>query len=114
MCVKGIIAGNNFILYRLFDVTPEVQQVFPKFKDVPRDQLESNTAYKSHTLNVVKTVQKAIDSLNDIPALSEKLQKLGKRHISYGISGSEPFDVSVNNTQTMMQLTVQACNLAYT
>ena len=87
----------TILLYRLFDVTPEVQQVFPKFKDVPRNQLESNTAYKSHTLNVVKTVQKAIDSFNDIPALSEKLQKLGKRHTSYGISGSEPFDVSVNN-----------------
>ena len=72
-----------------------MQQVFPKFKDVPRNQLESNTAYKSHTLNVVKTVQQAINGLNDIPALSEILRKLGKKHTSFGISGSEPFDVSV-------------------
>lgn len=80
--------------YRLFDVTPELQQVFPKFKDVPRDQLESNNAYQSHTLNVVKTVDVGVKKMNDIPTLSKTLQQLGKRHLNRGIKDVH-FDVSL-------------------
>ena len=70
--------------YRLFDVTPELQQVFPKFKDVPRDQLESNNAYRSHTLNVVKTVDVGVKTMNDIPTLSKTLQQSGFRNRGFG------------------------------
>ena len=74
-------------------MTPDLQQMFPKFKDVPRDQLEGNSSYQAHTLGVVKTVQFGVKSLNDIPALSNALQKLGKRHSKYGVK-SPHFEVS--------------------
>ena len=81
-------------LYRLFDVTPEVQKMFNKFADVPREQLESNKHYRDHALNVIKTVQRGVKALDDIPALSKVLQNLGKRHVSRGIEALH-FDVSI-------------------
>ena len=68
--------------------------MFKKFADVPREQLESNKHYREHTLNVIKTVQRGVQSLNDVSALSIVLQNLGKRHVSRGIEGVH-FNVSI-------------------
>ena len=77
----------------MFEVTPGAQKLFPKFADIPRNQLESDNNYRKHSLSVVKTVKSGVESLNDIPTLSELLRQLGKRHLEQGIEEAH-FDVS--------------------
>ena len=80
---KGIVivmrwfVHGVFMLYRLFEISPHLQDLF-SFKG--QELTDENEGLRKHALDVMKTVDFAINSLDDIPALQDTLVELGMTH----------------------------------
>ncbi len=81
------------VLRRLFDIAPVAIELFPKFRDVPADERESNETYSQHALQVVEAVQLAVQSLDDLPGLFMILKDLGSVHCLHNVQDAH-FEVS--------------------
>ena len=68
-------------------------QLFPKFRDLPKDEMYSSEPFRAHALNVTEAVDMAVSSLEDIPGLVSVLKDLGSVHCPFGIQDAH-FDVS--------------------
>ena len=66
-----------YTLYRLFEINPSLQDLF-SFKG--QRLCDENEGLRKHALDVMKTVDVAVNSLDDIPALQETLVELGMTH----------------------------------
>ena len=66
--------------------------MFPKFVDVPAEDLEANEDYRRHALQVVEAVGLAIGMLDDAAALEEVLENLGSAHCNHKVEDPH-FDV---------------------
>ena len=78
---------------RIFEIAPGAVQSFPKFRDLPKDEMYSSEPLRAHALNVTEAVDMAVSSLDDIPGLLSVLKDLGSVHCPYGIQDAH-FDVS--------------------
>ena len=77
---------------RIFDIAPGAQEIFAKFRDVPKDQLASNSEVHKHASNVMETIGSAVDGLDDLEALAPVLHDLGAKHVKWEVQ-EEHFDV---------------------
>lgn len=87
----------NFLHYRIFEIAPEAIQLFPKFRDVPAIERESDENFRGHALQVMEAVSLAVSSLDDIPSLCLVLKDLGSLHCAYGVQDAH-FEVSEVST----------------
>lgn len=76
--------------------------MFPKFKDVPLDELEEDENFLKHAYTVVDAVGLAVSFLDDLESLEEVLYDLGGKHIKYGVQKAH-FEVC-------KKLTLHLCN----
>ena len=81
---------------RIFQIAPEAIELFPKFSNVPPQELEQNLDFKDHSLKVVETIELATSMLQEIDDLSNILISLGSMHVSMGLQDAH-FDVSERN-----------------
>ena len=70
---------------RLFQIAPQAVKMFPKFSDVPLDQLAQDASYRGHATSVMQAVQLAVGSIDDLDGLFATLKDLGTVHTGLGI-----------------------------
>ncbi|XP_062503732.1 neuroglobin-like [Corticium candelabrum] len=91
--VKQDLQGHGIKFFvRIFDIAPGAQQIFAKFRDLPKDELPSNPDVQKHALNVMETVGSAVDGLDDLEALTPVLLDLGAKHVQWDVQ-EEHFDI---------------------
>ena len=78
---------HSFSCHRLFQMSPQMTALFPKFCDVPQDKLEENEEFRFHAKQVVETVALAVSILDDIPELVCALEDLGRVHSHLKVEG---------------------------
>jgi hypothetical protein len=78
-----------YALCRFFEENPSYQGYFKAFKDVPMEDLPTNTKFQAHAKNVMYAFTSVVDSLDDTGCLVEMLIKLGQNHYRHGISRQE-------------------------
>ena len=82
-------SGNEqlgVLLFRtLFAQTPAALQLFPKFKDLPPQELYESKALLTHASGVIGTLDAGVGLLSDLDTLVPILTGLGKRHAGYGV-----------------------------
>lgn len=78
----------------MFQLAPQAVGLFPKFRDVPIEELENNEDYRSHALQVVEAVGLAISFLDELGELEVVLGDLGSVHCNNMLK-DEHFDVSI-------------------
>ncbi|XP_034937439.1 uncharacterized protein glob1 [Chelonus insularis] len=66
----------------LFDAYPDIKQMFPDFKDLPKDQLKGNKKFHAHCQMIMSTINNAVDAFlnNDIQLFTMILKMTGERH----------------------------------
>jgi hypothetical protein len=82
---------NN--LFRVFTISPEAQELFSKFSNVPFDELPGSEQFSSHALQLAETLTLAVTSLDDLEGLSLVLKDLGAAHSDRELKDVH-FDVS--------------------
>ena len=90
-----VVSTSCVFFCRIFDIAPGAQQIFAKFRDLPKDELPSNPDVQKHALNVMETVGSAVDGLDDLEALTPVLLDLGAKHVQWDVQ-EEHFDVRRN------------------
>lgn len=68
-------------------------QLFPKFQDIPQEELKDSEPFRAHALNVTEAVDLAVSTLCDLPSLYLILKDLGSVHCGQGLQDPH-FDVS--------------------
>ena len=86
---------NNYFFQRLFELAPQAVGMFPKFRNVPINELEDNEYYRAHALQVVEAVGLAISFLDELNELKTVLRDLGSVHCKNELQDAH-FDVSLN------------------
>ena len=86
---------NSLYFYRIFEIAPAAIQLFPKFKDVPIENLEKNEDFRHHALQVPEAVGLAVSYLGDLESLYSVLKDLGALHADFGIQDAH-FEVSTS------------------
>jgi len=79
------------VTFRLFEVSPDLQNLFPFAGDEITDD---HAGMKAHSLTVMTSIDNCIKILDDVPQLKEELIALGAVHNIHGVT-SENFAVSV-------------------
>lgn len=59
--------------------------MFPKFRDVPAEKREEDSAFRDHSLKVVEAIGLAVSFLGDTDTLETVLQDLGSVHVTHGL-----------------------------
>jgi hypothetical protein len=68
-------------MFSLFQVYPEMQNLFPEFRGQGNiDKLEATTFLNGHAKRLMTAVENSVNSLNDFECCSTYLQELGRRH----------------------------------
>lgn len=68
---------ENEHFYRLFEIAPELQELFP-FQG--EELSDDNKKLRGHALQVMETIDVAIGMLHDLPKLTDTLEDLGIVH----------------------------------
>ena len=76
-------------------MNPEYQKLFPEFKSVAPDDLEKTNALYGHVKRVMKAVENAVSSMNDVETFTAYLEELGRRH---GTPTLKPSYLDVSST----------------
>ena len=100
-CRKAAGSGNNtfpsvnldvflvsdiyFYFCSIFEIEPDAIALFPKFRDVPPEKREEDSAFRDHALKVVEAIGLAVSFLGDTDTLETVLQDLGSVHVRHGI-----------------------------
>jgi len=92
--VRADIKHNGIdLLIMFFEENPSYQGYFKAFKDVPMEDLPTNTKFQAHAKNVMYAFTSVVDSLDDTGCLVEMLIKLGQNHYRHGISRQEFYNL---------------------
>ncbi|XP_041351734.1 non-symbiotic hemoglobin-like [Gigantopelta aegis] len=82
--VQQDISRVGVVLFmKLFEMHPDVQDVFSPFKGKSVENLKSNSHLKSHALRVMGSVEKCLARIHEPLKLEEMLHELGVRHVQY-------------------------------
>ncbi|EDO43572.1 predicted protein [Nematostella vectensis] len=73
------IVGKTLFL-RFFKEHPTYQDLFPEFRGLSRDDLKSTRVLYGHASRVMKAIETAVASMDNIQAFSAYLEDLGARH----------------------------------
>lgn len=77
---------DNLTLLRMFQLEPAAKKMF-KFKD--GEDIRSNPLFFKHARAMVDMIDCAVGFLGpDLDPLTEDLNALGKRHVSYGVKAA--------------------------
>ncbi|XP_064603595.1 neuroglobin-like [Liolophura sinensis] len=68
---------------RLFEMHPDVQDLFLPFRGMTQDDLKSSARLREHGLRVMGTVEKCLARLDDPQKLEEMLHELGQKHVMF-------------------------------
>ncbi|XP_026159023.1 myoglobin [Mastacembelus armatus] len=66
---------GRLVLVRLFTEHPETQSFFPKFANIPRDQMADNTAISDHGATVLKKVGELLKAKGSHAAILKPLSE---------------------------------------
>lgn len=81
---KGILGKpciKAFLYFSLFQVYPEMQNLFPEFRGQGSvEKLETTKFLNGHSRRLMTAVENSVSSLNDFESCSTYLQELGRRH----------------------------------
>ena len=70
-----------FLVFSLFQVYPEMQNLFPEFRGQGSvEVLETTKFLNGHSKRLMTAVENSVNSLNDFESCSTYLQELGRRH----------------------------------
>lgn len=99
--VWGIVKANTKqngidLLMMFFEANPSYQGYFKSFKDVPIEDLPTNSKFQAHATNVMYALTSVVDSLDDTGCLAEMLIKLGQNHYRHGISRQGFYDIKTS------------------
>ena len=86
--------GYFFSIFRLFEVAPQTQALFP-FRDETMEELKTSKKLGRHADNFMKKVILAIEGMDVLfGEVGPKLVSLGSRHYGFGVEAPN-FAVSV-------------------
>ncbi|EDO37414.1 predicted protein [Nematostella vectensis] len=75
---KQTVGKKAFL--RFFDMNPDYQNLFPEFKSLSYEELQKANALHGHAKRVMKAVENAVMSIDDVMSFSAYLEELGRRH----------------------------------
>ena len=81
----AIDAAGKAFFSKIFEIAPGAIELFTSFKDVPEEQRYESPGFVRHARSVMTTVGVAVQGLRDLDALVPVLEKLGARHLGYGV-----------------------------
>ena len=88
-CIPNFREVAGVLLFRnIFKLAPAAKAIFQftrGYDDADEEQLYKSRAFISHAKTVVKMLDDAVNMLSDLEILGEELEKLGARHVSYGV-----------------------------
>ena len=88
-------------MFSLFQVYPEMQNLFPEFQGQGSvDKLETTRFLNGHSKRLMTAVENSVNSLNDFESSSNYLQELGRRHKTRKLK-SHYLEVGLSLTQNM-------------
>ena len=90
----------RWLIFRLFETHPNIQDTFPSFKGVSLDELMNSRSLYLHAKRVMAAVESTISALDDAEVLVESLTSLGRRHRSWSIR-EEHFKVLKEQTKNL-------------
>ncbi|KAL9959106.1 hypothetical protein ACROYT_G036189 [Oculina patagonica] len=73
------LVGKTIFL-RLFLMKPDLPKLFPEFKSLNSEQLDTSNAMFSHAERVMRAVENAVSALDDAVSFTAYLEELGRRH----------------------------------
>eukprot|EP00112_Aurelia_sp_Birch-Aquarium-sp1_P006473 Seg1715.4 transcript_id=Seg1715.4/GoldUCD/mRNA.D3Y31 product=Neuroglobin protein_id=Seg1715.4/GoldUCD/D3Y31 len=79
---KNILQLGNGMFYRLFQLRPDLQSVFPEFgyiEDI--EDIKKSPILSGHPRKLTFTVKEAVNCLNDADLFITKLEALGEKHV---------------------------------
>ena len=81
----AIDAAGKAFFSKIFEIAPGAIELFTSFKDVPEETRYESPGFVRHARSVMTTVGVAVQGLRDLDALVPVLEKLGARHLGYGV-----------------------------
>lgn len=72
----------------MFEQYPHYHSLFKKFSHVPVEDLPENKVFIRHAITVAETLDEAFMQLNNLDAVKDKLNKIGKIHSKRNMDAS--------------------------
>lgn len=91
---------SNLIPHRLFEVSPDLQNLFPFAGDTLTDDHEG---MKEHSYIVMTSLDECLKIVHDVPKLKDELISLGAVHHIHGVT-SEHFAVSFQHLLAIFKM----------
>lgn len=68
------------LLRRFFVAFPESKEFFRMIKNIPEDQYLTNPQFKAHVINLMTSLNLAVENLNQPEVVAAMMSKLGESH----------------------------------
>lgn len=77
---KDEVSVGVALVLAYFKKYPESQKEFKAFKDIPIDELSKNKRFQAHCVNVIATLGKAIEQMNDSELMEASVINFTEKH----------------------------------
>ncbi|XP_073945098.1 cytoglobin-like isoform X3 [Choristoneura fumiferana] len=87
------VANGTELLKRLFRAYPETKEFFKMVRKLPEEEFAANIQFKAHVINLMSSLNQAVNNLNQPEIVAAMMQKLGESHKKRQIKESHFHDL---------------------
>ncbi|CAH2037771.1 unnamed protein product, partial [Iphiclides podalirius] len=77
---KDPVGNGTELLKRLFRAYPETREFFKMVRKLPEEEYERSFQFKAHVINLMSSLNQAVNNLNEPEIVVEIMVKLGESH----------------------------------
>ncbi|ELT89756.1 hypothetical protein CAPTEDRAFT_98019 [Capitella teleta] len=81
---NDLTGRGSKVFLKIFNLHPEVKQLFPSLKNDNEDQLLKNPCFRGHASRFMQSVGAVVENLDTPGDLSPLLIDLGRKHVLFG------------------------------
>lgn len=108
---NDLTGRGSKVFMKIFELHPEVKQLFPSLKDYEGEALLKNPNFKGHASRFMQAVGAVVEHIDSPDTLSPVLVSLGQRHVTF--SGFTPAYFAAF-TEGMMSIWAQELGKTFT